>query len=241
MTSGVTRIEVEADRILVRPSLADAITCSRLGGKWMPGLGAWLFPSGERHAQLLRAKLRGVAAQDVDGPHTPMGSVDAPARAVAEQAPVLAAASEVAEPEVEIPEGLLTRPWRHQQAAFQFCIDKFGAGLHGILLVLGMGVGKSLVALMVMLFLRAQRVIVACPLRVVPVWVGQIAKHLDIPLVVVALDDEVCSVARKSSAAAHPLGSALAGLVPRGPRSTASRPSAGRHRRGRRPRCRRAM
>jgi hypothetical protein len=59
--------------------------------------------------------------------------------------------------------------------------------------------------------------------------------------VVVALDDEVCSVARKSSAAAHPLGSALAGLVPRGPRSTASRPSAGRHRRGRRPRCRRAM
>jgi len=64
---------------------------------------------------------------------------------------------------------------------------------------LGMGVGKSLVALMVMLFLRAQRVIVACPLRVVPVWVGQIAKHLDIPLVVVALDDEVCSVAGRRS------------------------------------------
>ena len=224
MTSGVTRIEVQADRILVRPSLADAITCSRLGGKWMPSLRAWLFPSSEHHAQLLRAKLRGVAAPDVNDPHAPLGPFGAPARAVAEQAPArtvaanehrfVAAASEVAEPEVEIPEGLLTRPWRHQQAAFQFCIDKFGAGLHGILLALGMGVGKSLVALMVMLFLRAQRVIVACPLRVVPVWVGQIAKHLDIPLVVVALDDEVCSVARKTELAAEKLKLAQARGVP---------------------------
>ena len=54
MTSGVTRIEVQADRILVRPSFVDAITCSRLGGKWMPGLRAWLFPSGEHHAQRAR-------------------------------------------------------------------------------------------------------------------------------------------------------------------------------------------
>jgi len=79
VTSGVTRIEVQADRILVRPSLADAITCSRLGGKWLPGIRAWRFPSGERHAQLLRAKLRGVAAPDVDDPHALLGPVIPPA------------------------------------------------------------------------------------------------------------------------------------------------------------------
>ena len=120
MTSGVTRIEVQADRILVRPSFVDAIACSRLGGKWMPGLGAWLFPSGERHARLLRAELRGVAAPDVDDPHALLGPVSAPARVVAEQAPArtvaanehrFVAASDVAEPEVAIPEGLRTRPW----------------------------------------------------------------------------------------------------------------------------------
>ena len=46
------------------------------------------------------------------------------------------------EPNMTIPDGILTAPWRHQKAAFEFCQDKFAAGFHGLLLAMGMGTGK---------------------------------------------------------------------------------------------------
>ena len=53
------------------------------------------------------------------------------------------------EPEVvvEMPAGLRTKPWRHQRVAYKFCLDHFAQGLHGILLAMGMGTGKTMVAL----------------------------------------------------------------------------------------------
>jgi SNF2 family DNA or RNA helicase len=65
-----------------------------------------------------------------------------------------------------------------------------------------MGGGKSLVAMALMLWLKAQRTMIACPLRVVPVWVGQIERHVDARMIVVALDEDAGSVAQKTELAA---------------------------------------
>ena len=66
-------------------------------------------------------------------------------------------------------------------AAFQFCMRKFAQGYHGILLAMIMGTGKSLVACMLVLALAAKRVLIVCPLRVVPVWATQFERHVDAP------------------------------------------------------------
>ncbi len=120
----------------------------------------------------------------------------------------------VTAPEVQLPEGLLTHPWRHQVAAFKFCLDKFAAGFRGILLAMGMGTGKSLLAWMLILALAARRVLIVCPLRVVPVWITQCERHVGIPVVIIALDEDVGSVAEKRELAAEKLRLAESRGVP---------------------------
>jgi hypothetical protein len=128
---------------------------------------------------------------------------------------VVAAASEpAAETESAPPPGMLTRPWRHQRAAYQFCLDHFASGLHGILLAMGMGTGKSLVACMLVLGLAARRVLIACPLRVVPVWISQFDRHVGAPVVIVGLDEDAGSVAEKQALAAEKMRLADARGVP---------------------------
>jgi SNF2 family DNA or RNA helicase len=109
---------------------------------------------------------------------------------------------------------MLTRPWRHQVAAYRFCLDKFDTGLRAILLAMGMGTGKTLVAIMLLLFLRARRVMIACPLRVVQVWVTQIERHVGIDVVVVALDEDAGTVEEKRQLAEERLRLAHARGVP---------------------------
>ena len=77
-----------------------------------------------------------------------------------------------------------------------------------------MGAGKSLVACMLVLALAAKRVLIICPLRVVPVWATQFARHVDAPLVIVTLDEDAGSVAQKRSYAAEKLKLAQARGVP---------------------------
>jgi SNF2 family DNA or RNA helicase len=109
----------------------------------------------------------------------------------------------VPEPDVAIPDGILSDPWQHQRAALKFSIDRIADGRHGLLLAMGMGTGKSLVACMLMLALNARRVLIACPLRVIQVWVGQFQKHVGVPLLIVPLDDEVGTVKEKQELAAE--------------------------------------
>ena len=61
---------------------------------------------------------------------------------------------------------------------------------------------------------KAQRTLILCPLRVVPVWVTQLERHVGIPLVVVALDDSVSGVRRKQELAAEKMRLAEARGVP---------------------------
>jgi SNF2 family DNA or RNA helicase len=222
----MTRIEVGPGAIVVRPSFADLFTCSRLGGTWLSRIGAWSFPAEERYARLLDSRLRAVAMDDaialralVRPPHAASEAVETGAIAASVPIPVVDAQilpvpAGLAEPDMAVPDGMLTRPWRHQQAAFRFCLDKFTAGQRGLLLAMMMGTGKSLVALMLLLWLKAQRILIACPLRVVQVWVTQIERHVNIPMVVVALDDEIGSVENKKALAVEKLQLAEALGIP---------------------------
>lgn len=65
--------------------------------------------------------------------------------------------------------------------------------------------GKTLAALAVLAGLSAQRVLIGCPLRVVPVWAKQIELHLNLPIISIALDDRVTSVAAKQKLAEEKL------------------------------------
>jgi SNF2 family DNA or RNA helicase len=212
------------------------LTCSRLGGKWEIGTRAWTFPATEQFARLLRSKFRTVAATDAGALDAlllsditqpvqesfvpnPVALVVSSVQKLLAEAPGVAAVSEAApaepeEPDVAVPPGLLTQPWRHQKAAFKFCLDKFAVGMRGILLACGMGTGKSLVACMVVLAVGARRALIACPLRVVPVWITQFERHVGIPVVIVALDEDVGAVAKKVELASEKLKLAQAHGVP---------------------------
>ena len=79
---------------------------------------------------------------------------------------------------------------------------------------MGMGTGKSLTAVMLVFGLGAKRVLIACPLRVVPVWVYQFEQHTNGEVIVVALDDDVRSVAKKQAYAHEKMQLAKARGVP---------------------------
>jgi len=233
-----SRITVESGEIRVQPSFVDMLLVHRLGGKFRGSL--WRWPATPANARMLRAKLRAVeATAEFDalvGPiaaavekhfaETPPAEVVANAQALRQSAllpgmytqevmvvppPVVAPAAE--EPPLVIP-GLRVRPWRHQVAAFRFCMKKFEAGFHGILLAMIMGTGKSLVACMLVLALAAKRVLIICPLRVIPVWVAQFERHVDIPLVIVTLDEDAGTTDGKTKLADEKLKLAQARGVP---------------------------
>jgi SNF2 family DNA or RNA helicase len=211
----VSLVSVESGRIMVQPSFADMLVCQRLGGRFRQATRAWEWPATETNARRLKAKLHTVrmtpefvalAARAEACPAKEPRPVTKATGNSAALVPVAApAATKVAEPDITIPEGLLTRPWQHQSAAFKFCMDKFAAGMHGILLAMSMGTGKSLVFCMLLLALGARRTLIACPLRVIPVWMTQFERHVGIPVVIAALDDEVGSVTRKQQLAAEKL------------------------------------
>jgi SNF2 family DNA or RNA helicase len=198
-------VSVDAGHIGVRPSFADLLILQRLGGRFSGASQLWLFPATHQNAVLLWKHLR--AAQTTPelaallAPPEPNPEIEVPA-APAELLPVVVPVVPP-EPDVVVPEGMITRPWRHQKTAFRFCTDRFAKGLRGILLAMGMGTGKSLVACMLVLALLARRVLIACPLRVVPVWLTQFERHVGIPLIIVGLDEDVGSVAKKKDMAAE--------------------------------------
>jgi len=208
----------------VQPSFADMVLVKRLGGKFRGS--AWRWRATSANARMLRRKLRAVeataefealagavaAAVENHFAATPPAQVVANAETLLQPTPVVALVVEE-EPPLVIP-GLRTRPWRHQVAAFRFCMKKFEAGFHGILLAMIMGTGKSLVACMLVLALAAKKVLIICPLRVVPVWATQFARHVEAPVVIVTLDEDAGTVAQKAQYAEEKLKLAQARGVP---------------------------
>jgi hypothetical protein len=211
-----TLVSVESGSIIVSPSFADILACMRLGGRVGDFRRTWIWPATEENARLLNAKLKAIRTtpefEALLAAHAPAAAI--PAAGVALAPPVV-----VPEPDIVIP-GILTPLWHHQKAAVRFCMDKFAAGMHGLLLAMGMGTGKSLVACAVALSLderrsrernsHPMRMMIGAPLRVLQVWLTQFARHVGIPVVIVALDEEAGSVAEKRALAAEKMKLAAA-------------------------------
>jgi SNF2 family DNA or RNA helicase len=177
--------EVEAGKIVLRTPFANLLLCKRIPGAWWDASRkAWTYPATPQHAALVRATI-------------PRLSTSGDFAALVATKPAPASAS--------LPAGLKTRPWRHQIAAYQFAMERFTGGSPGVMLAMGMGTGKTLVACMTLLGLRAMRTLIVAPLRVVPVWIGQLGRHLSTPMVVVALDEDAGSVADKQRLAEEKL------------------------------------
>ena len=66
--------------------------------------------------------------------------------------------------------------WHHQQAAFNFVLALWARKLYGAMLAMIMGAGKSRVVCELATELKAQQVLVVCPLRVIDVWRQQFAR-----------------------------------------------------------------
>ena len=75
-------------------------------------------------------------------------------------------------------------PWQHQTNAYNFAV-----GLPAALLAHDMGCGKSMTAIGLLNAWGEQRVLIACPLSVVPVWRRQFDMHSPTSYNVVSLDN----------------------------------------------------
>lgn len=93
------------------------------------------------------------------------------------------------------PEKRKTDGWGHQVKAFNFADPKAGA-----MLAMGMGTGKSKVAVDLIVNKKAQRTIIVCPVSVLSVWRREFEKHSPIPLEILILDKG--TVAKKTATAA---------------------------------------
>jgi hypothetical protein len=202
----IAHADVVGGAIVLQAPLAALLLCGKIpGGRWDTRRRAWIYPATPRHARIL-----GVSIPNLQ-----------PSAAFCALAGVPAAATEVNAPppatkviDTILPPGLSTRPWRHQVTAYNFCRDHIAEGMGGLLLAMGMGTGKSLVACMLALGLDAKRILIACPLRVVPVWLTQFDRHVSAPAVVVGLDEDAGSVADKRAAAEEKMRLADARDVP---------------------------
>ena len=192
--SALTFADVDAGRITLRTPFSNLLLCKRVpNAAWDGGRRVWTYPATPQHARLIQSTIPRLSPTEK---FTALlaGQVKPAAAAVPAPKPATP-------PAVVLPAGLKTKPWRHQIAAFQFTMERLARGAGAALLALEMGVGKTLVALMVLAAVAARRVLICCPLRVVPVWEQQIERHLDLPLIVVSLDDNVGSVASKKKLA----------------------------------------
>ena len=188
--------EVVGGKIVLRTQFVHLLRCRSIpGGWWDSGRRAWLYPATARHARLIRSL---IPQLDVSEQFAALLGRN---RRVTEPAAKLA---ESPLP-VVLPPGLKTKPWRHQIEACEFALERLTRGTGATMLALEMGTGKTLVSLMLLSGTGAKRTLIACPLRVVPVWQAQINLHLDLPIVVVALDDGAGSVAQKQKLAEEKL------------------------------------
>ncbi len=183
--------DVAGGKIILQTALVNLFRCRSIpGGWWDASRRVWLYPATATHARLIRSSIPQLEVSD---------------RFTALLSPNGKVAAAAVKPAPELPAGIKTKPWRHQIEAYQFAMERLTRGPGAAMLALEMGTGKTLVSLMVLAGLKAVRTLICCPLRVVPVWQSQIERHLDLPLVVVALDDSAGSVAEKQKLAEEKL------------------------------------
>ena len=165
--------DLQSGRIILRVSLAHLLACRQIAGcSWDGTLKAWSYPATASTARTVRSKIRPLQASAQFDAAFPVGGSVIKTPPTPAPAAVSPGPAPVVEAEIAMPPGVLTRPWLHQEAAYRFVLAHFASGLHGVLLAMGMGTGKSLVACMLVIGLAARRVLIAAPLRVIPRGIG---------------------------------------------------------------------
>ena len=183
-------VRVTDTAICLRAPYERADDCRAIpGGKWHKPWGCWVYPKTPTAA----ARVLDVFGQDADKDGRLAGmaaAVDA-ARAV-----------KGGEPDLATIPGLKTKPWRHQVKAFQFAKQ-----LDSCTFAMGMGVGKSLTTVAVLVN-RGRYTLILCPKSVVPVWPLEFKIHSAVDMDVLALEDG--SVAKKTKQAEQFLRACMA-------------------------------
>ena len=188
--------EVAGGKIILRTPFAHLLRCRSIpGGWWDPGQRAWLYPATARHARIIRSAIPQLQASEQFAALLGRNGKEStqPIKAVTQASAV------------SLPAGMKTKPWRHQVEAYEFAMERLTHGSGASMLALEMGTGKTLVSLMLLAGLKAMRTLICCPLRVVPVWQMQMDRHLDLSMVLVALDDSAGSVSEKQKLAEEKL------------------------------------
>lgn len=138
--------DVDAGRILLRTPFSNLLLCKRIAGAyWDKARRVWTYPATPQHARLIRSSIPRLEVSDT---FTKLLTSEPATSASPVQAPK-------SEHVVELPAGLKTTPWRHQIEAFRFAMERLLRGTGAALLALDMGVGKTLVALMVLAAMAA--------------------------------------------------------------------------------------
>lgn len=207
----MTTVAIEGGKIIVHTPFSNLFVCKSIpDATWHPGMKRWIYPATAKHAAAIRQAFGTLTGADLLGAlENKFGAQIETQRKEGLASALQQASGEVAEIErtpglrpapVPLPRGLKARLWRHQIAGFEFAMSRLRAN-GGVMLAMDMGTGKTLTTLALMLACEARLILIACPLRVVPVWASQIATHLDWDPIVVALDETYPSVARKADIA----------------------------------------
>ena len=155
------------------------------GARWAPDARAWTYPASPTIARQLAELLAGAHLDPGVEELLTAGNLALAAQAhrEADELPAIPCTA--------------TRPWQHQLRAYHFAHD-----LQAWMLALDMGTGKSKVVVDLICSLGLRRVLVVCPLSVVPAWEKQVKLHAGRPDVrVVLLGNEVDGVRAKAQRA----------------------------------------
>lgn len=167
------RVTIEVkDRIVVRSPFALRDALKAIGGWWDPGLGCWTFtPTPEAALRLARTVANARRSPAFDELVRQAADHEAQEYLNGQGEPG------------EIP-GLDGSSWRHQRHAYWFAVDH-----PNTMLYMGMGTGKSRVAVGMAVRPEAKRVLIICPRSVIPVWPREFTKHAPGRADVVALEN----------------------------------------------------
>lgn len=159
------------------------------GAKWKSEWKCWLMPRGVATARRLA---------DVFGPSITLADPTGELSSAMEAMLQANAAKEADASGAELPDipGLKNSPWRHQKAAYAFAQT-----MPGVLLNMGMGTGKSLTTIGIIMG-RGSYHIILCPKAVVAVWPWEFEKHFAGEVIVSALPGDP-SVKKRVKDAEH--------------------------------------
>lgn len=180
------RARVDGPHLYIAAPFEEKDLCKSLPGRrWHPQTKEWRIPATIESVRAFVQAFSGKIIEPGDGFEDLYQRVLATAARPPQR--------EVSDAEIE---GVRTAPWRHQRQAFWFLRDAQSA-----LLDMGMGTGKSKVVVDLVsdaARISNQRVLILCPLSVVPVWPRQFLLHgwRETEVHVVALNDSM-SVAKK--------------------------------------------